>query len=206
MAQTRSVLGVMMIGMVLAIASCESGDQRLAEYARQSVEQQARQNETMARQSEQVVEHSAELAKTAQSLVEQDASARREMIESHARLQSELHGERRRLDSQRQQLHDERKAATAAMIREPVISQAIITTGLILAALVPLLVTAYALRRLPNPGPSDQLLAETLIESFESDHRRLESGDRRLADERAAPRLSGPGADPNSIAPENQAP
>ena len=37
-----------MIGMVLAIASCETGDERLAEYARQSVEQQARQNETMA--------------------------------------------------------------------------------------------------------------------------------------------------------------
>jgi Flp pilus assembly protein TadB len=203
MAQTRFVLAVIVIGMVLAIASCESGDARLAEYARQSVEQQARQNETMARHSEQVVEQSAELAKTAQSLVEQDASARRQMIESHAKLQSELHVERQGLDSQRQELHADRKAVTAAMIREPVIGQAIITAGLILAALLPLLVTAYALRRLPNPGPSDQLLAETLIETFEADHQRLEE-DSALAGSNP-PRIEGPAAGQSSPMTDNPA-
>ena len=48
------------------------------------------------------------------------------------------------------------------------IAQAILVTGLILAALLPLLVTAYALRRLPDPGPSDTLLAETLIENLDA--------------------------------------
>jgi hypothetical protein len=204
MAQTRFIPGVIVIGMILAIASCESGDERLAEHARQSVEQQARQNETMARQSQEVVEQSAELAKTAQSLVEQDASARREMIESHARLQSELHVERQGLDFQRQELHAERKAMTAAMIREPVIGQAVITAGLILAALLPLLVTAYALRCLPNSGPSDQLLADTLIETFEADHRRLEAGNSALAGS-TTPRLEGPAAGQSSPSPDNQA-
>jgi hypothetical protein len=75
------------VAMILTIG-CESHDQRLADFAGQALDQQARQNEEMARQSEQVAEQSTELAKAAHSLVEQDAQARRELIQAQTDLLS----------------------------------------------------------------------------------------------------------------------
>jgi hypothetical protein len=201
--------GGLLLAVLILVTGCESHDEQLAEFAQRAADQQTQQNEAMARQSELVAQQGQEIASAARELVEQDATARREMIEAHAKLQSKLQGERHSIDVQRQELHAERQAAAAAAIREPVIAQAILVSGLILAALLPLLVTAYALRRLPHPGPSDQLLAETLIETFEAEHRRLEGGNPALPDDRAAPRLGGPGAGSEARAagpaPENPA-
>src|SRR4051812_43723003 len=52
---------VTMLTMML-IASCESQDRRLAEYAQRATEQQARQNERMAQQSEAVARQSQEVS------------------------------------------------------------------------------------------------------------------------------------------------
>ena len=168
MAQTKLVgRGLLAVSLILAIG-CESRDERLAEYAKQAMDQQARQNEQMAQQSQAVARQSQELASASKQLVEQDAIARRELLQSHERLEGGLDEQRSTLDHQRQDSQTERQAVAAAAIREPVIAQAIVVVGLILAALLPLLVTAYAIRRLPDPGPSDTLLAETLIENLDA--------------------------------------
>ena len=51
-------------------------------------------------------------------------------------------------------------------MRDPVVAQAVITAGLFLAALLPLLVAVYALRRLPEQRPVDELLGDTLLQSL----------------------------------------
>jgi hypothetical protein len=172
---------------------CESRDQRRADFAGRALDQQAKQNEEMARQSEQVTKQGNELAKAAHSLVEQDAKARRELIQAQTDLQSQFHEERTGLDAQRKELHAEQKAVAASAIREPVIAQTILVVGLLLATLLPLLVTAYAIRRLPDPGPGDTFVAEALIESLNAELRLgASTAPPALPAESEAPRLSGP--------------
>jgi hypothetical protein len=161
---------------IILTIGCESRDERLADFAGQALDQQSRQNEEMARQSQQVAQHSTELAKAAHSLVEQDAQARRELIQAQSELQSQLHVERAGLDIQRQDLQAERKAVAAAAVREPVIAQAILVVGLVLATLLPLLVTAYAIRCLPDPRPSDTFVAEELLEYLDCELRLTSPG------------------------------
>ena len=66
------------------------------------------------------------------------------------------------LDRQRQELHLERSEIAAAAVRDPVIAQSVLNAGLMLAALLPLILTAYAFRRLPEQGPAEELLLESL--------------------------------------------
>ena len=194
MDRTRLARAAMLIVTLILTIGCESRDQRLADFAGQALDQQARQNEEMARQSGQVAEQNTELAKAARKLVEQDAQARRELIQAQADLQSQFHEERTGLDAQRQELHAEQKAVAAAAIREPVIAQAILVVGLVLATLLPLLVAAYALRRLPDPGAGDTFVAEALIESLNSELRlgQSDAPSPALPAGSDAPRLGGP--------------
>jgi len=154
---------------LIGITSCESPDRRLAEYAQRSAEQQARQNERMSQQAESVARQSQELTAAAHELVAQDATARREIMQAQDKLQRQNHVERSVLDRQRAQLELERTAAAAAAVRDPVIAQAIVNSGLIVAAALPLLVTLYALRRLPEQRPVDALLGNSLLEEL-ADH------------------------------------
>jgi hypothetical protein len=153
---------LLMILAAIAVLGCESQDRRIAEFAERAAQQQVQQNERIAQQSETVARQNQELASAAHQLVDQDAAARREMIEAHGQLQQQIFQERSGVDRQREQLNIERKSVLAATIREPVIAQAIVAGALILAALLPLLVTAYAIRRLPEQSAADELLAETL--------------------------------------------
>jgi len=150
------------------MTGCDSSDERLARYAQQATEQQARQNERMAQQSEAVARQSQELASAAHQLVEQDATARRELLDAHDKLQAHQQSERSTLNRQREELDAERKEFAQASIRDPVIARAMITTALALAALLPLLVTVYALRRLPEQSLSDELLADALLNPLTS--------------------------------------
>jgi sensor c-di-GMP phosphodiesterase-like protein len=126
-----TVLPTAAMVMIIAINGCESRDERLADYAQQVVQQQARQNERAADQSQAVARQSHELASAAHQLVDQDAAARREMIEAHGQLQQQIFQERSGVDRQREQLDIERKSVLAASLREPVIAQAIIAGALI---------------------------------------------------------------------------
>jgi hypothetical protein len=163
----RYSVPLMILGAIM-MTGCDSGDERLARYAQQATEQQARQNERMAQQSEAVARQSQELASAAHQLVEQDAAARRELLDAHDKLQAHQQSELSTLNRQRDELDAERKAFAQASIRDPVIAQAMITSALALAALLPLLVTMYALKRLPEQSLSDELLADTLLDPLTS--------------------------------------
>jgi hypothetical protein len=153
---------------LVAIISCESTDRRLAEFAQRATEQQARQNERLAEQSTSIVKQSQEVAAAAHDLVEQDAAARRELLQAHDQWRQQTSAEQANLDQQRRQIDSERKAAAQAAVRDPIVGQAIITVGLALAALLPLVLTAYALCRMPERGVSDRLLDDLLMEELSS--------------------------------------
>ena len=165
------------IALTLAIG-CESRDARLANYAERAREQQVRQNERMAEQSQAVVQHSDRLTSAAQRLVEQDACARRELLQASQQLSQQHHAERAALNRQQAQLVMDRQSAAAAALRQPLVAEAVLTAGLALAVLLPLLVTAYALGKLPDKEPAEQLLVEQLWEE--------------LISERAADHVSAP--------------
>jgi hypothetical protein len=182
---------LLLLAILTLIIGCESGDERLANYAQQSTAQQTRQNDVIAEQSREMARQSQEVTSASQELIQQDAAARRELIQAQRRLQEHIHEERSGVDRQREQVDDERKAVAQASAREPLIAQAILTTGLIGAALLPLIVTAYAIRRLPDQSPASELFAGALLENFLEQR----SGPARQA---PPPSLSGSFAPPHS--------
>jgi len=170
-----SILLMLMIGLT---AGCESKDDRLVSLAEQSVQQQTNQNKEIARQSHELASHSGELAEATHSLVEQDAASRRELIGAQAQFQTHVEMERRHLDQQREQLRSEQMSLAKAQVREPIVAQVIQATGVVLAALLPLIVTAYALGQLPVTAASDEeLLNDALL--------------RELAGQPSVPRAGG---------------
>src|SRR4051794_3725876 len=84
--------------IVLGATSCESTDHRLAEFAQRTNEQQVRQNERLAELATVMVQQSHEVTRPAHDLVEEDAAARRELLEAHQRFQQQTHAERAGLD------------------------------------------------------------------------------------------------------------
>jgi hypothetical protein len=149
---------------MLLLASCESPDERLAAYAQRASDEQARQNHRMAQQSEATTRQNQELIAAAHKLVEQDAAARRELIQAQDSFRRESYDDRKELDRQRAALEADRSAAAKAAVRAPVIAQALISGGLVLAALLPLLVTAYALKRLPEQQVGHELFGGAMLE------------------------------------------
>jgi hypothetical protein len=155
-----------LVALMILVTGCETRDERLANLAQQALDQQAQQNDALARQTLQLSEGNRELATAAQALVEQDALARRELLEAQSQLQTQLQQERSDLDSQRAALHAERSVAAITARRDPVIAQALLASGLIVVTVLPLLVTAYALCRLPDHGASEMLLETALLDDL----------------------------------------
>jgi hypothetical protein len=156
----------LMLMIALSSGGCESEDERLANYAQQATAQQARQNERIADQAQALSRHSQELTAATHDLVEQDATARRELLQAQHAWQQVQQQEEAGLQVQRQQLVAERQAVATAAARDPVIAEAIISAGTIVAALAPLLITIYALYRLPEARPTDEILGEHFLASW----------------------------------------
>lgn len=110
------------------LAGCSSGDGRLAEFAEQSQEQQSAQNQEMARQN-------ARLAEATKSLIEADARTHADMLD----VQQQVQSERQDLNQRNNALAAERQSFLKSQLRAPIIAQAIVTVGALLAAIVPLL-------------------------------------------------------------------
>jgi hypothetical protein len=157
---------LLLLAILIPTLGCDSADTRLANYAQHSTAQQAKQNEAIAEQSRSMASQIQEVTSAARELVQQDAAARRELLEAQQQLQEHTHEERSVVDRQREQVETERKSMARASVREPLIAQAILTTGTLFAALLPLLVTAYAIRRLPDQSPATELFAGALLEDF----------------------------------------
>jgi len=152
--------------MGLIAIGCDR-DSQLAAYAERARQEQARQNERMAEQSATVLRQNEQLAKASQDLVGHDAAARRELLESQAALQAEFQMSAAAIDRQREQLAREREQSRQAALREPLVAEAVSGAALLLAALLPLLIAAYALTRLPPHTPGESwLLAELNQQEF----------------------------------------
>jgi hypothetical protein len=146
--------------LILILSGCESGNQRLVELADAAQREQARQNQHLADQSASLARQSQELATAAHTLVEQDATSRREMLQAQNGMARNLDIDRAELEQERRRLDNERRAAARAVVSDPVIAQAVLTVGLTLAGLLPLLLTGYALRCLPESLPPELWLEE----------------------------------------------
>lgn len=144
-------------------------DERLADFSRQSVEQQAKQNEHIARQSQSVVEESQKLAEASKELVAKDAEARREMVAAQHQLNAQLNDQRVTIDAGRDELEQERQRIAEQRHRDPLIAASIQTVGLIVACLLPLIVCLFVLRQMSRNEPDDAAIAELLACELVSD-------------------------------------
>lgn len=166
--------------MLLTAIGCsrpaDMRDQRLAEFARQSVEQQARQNEEMARQAKAVVEESSQLAEASKELVAHDAEARREMIAAQDRFNTQVDKQRATIDTGRDELEQERRQIAEQRHRDPIVAATIQTVGLIIACLLPLLVCVFVIRQMNRAEPDDAAVAELLVCELTSDQPKLLPG------------------------------
>jgi hypothetical protein len=162
----RTLISAAMLTLLTTIGcgpAPDTPDQRLADFARNSVDQQARQNQAMARQSQAVVEESAKLAQAAQQLVESDAKSRAELIAAQERLTTQLDQQRAAVDSGRDHLETERKQIAQQRHRDPILAASIQTVGLILAALLPLVICIFVLKQMSRSEPDDGAVAELLV-------------------------------------------
>ncbi len=151
-------------------------DQRLAEFARQSMEEQAKQNQYIAEQSQAVVQETQELVEASKELVASDAQARQDLIGAQERLTAQLHEQRGTIDAGRDQLEEERQQIAEQRHRDPLVAAAIQNAGLMIACLLPLIVCIFVIRQLSKPEPDDGAVAELLVSELTSDQPRLLPG------------------------------
>ncbi len=177
MKQTRLTGMILLALALLTVIGCSPApdmrDQRLAEYTERSMQEQSRQNEHIARQSQAVVQESQQLAEAAQQLVQSDAEARAEMIAAQERLTGQLDQQRAAVDAGRDQLEQERQQIAARRHRDPVIAAAITTTGVTLAALLPLLLAGLVIWRLRDEASELETLNQLLVEELAAEQPRL---------------------------------
>ena len=178
----RTNLAMMIAALIglLATVGCDetpdTRDERLAEFAQESMQVQAQQNEHIARQSEAVVKESHQLAEAATKMVESDSQARREIIVAQKESNAQLHQQRTVVDAQRDQLEAERRQIAQQRHRDPLIAAAIQNVGLIIACLLPLIVCIFVIRQMRSQQPDDGAVAELLVREFTSDQPRLLPG------------------------------
>ena len=157
----------MMVLVVAVIAATGTGgcdeNERLADYAQNSVDQQSRQNEQIARQSQEVTQQNRQVAEAARKMVEADARARQELVAAQKSFQAGLQAERAALDQQRGDLEQERQAIARDRYWQPLIAEAIRGIGVLAACLAPLWLCLLVLRNLRCEQPDEAALNEFLI-------------------------------------------
>jgi hypothetical protein len=170
--------------LILTVAGCgETPDERLADLTRQSLEQQARQNDRLMDQSQRLTE-------AAKDLVAADAQARQEFVA----LNRDLQAERASIDRQREDMERERRELAAQRHRDPIIAQAIDTAGVLIACLLPLLVCLALLYVASKRGGDADAMNELLVRELAADRPGLlpAPAARCLADESGSPSPAGP--------------
>ena len=157
----------MFLTLLVMTAGCGDApdlrDQRLAEFARDTMLEQRLQNERMADQSGAVVEESRQLAETAKVLVEHDAQARREIIAAQSELTSQLNQQQAVVDVGRDQLEQDRQHLAERRYWDPIIALTLESTGLAIACLLPLAICFFVIRQMNSQEPDHAAVAELLI-------------------------------------------
>ena len=158
------------LALALAMVGCgespDMRDQRLAEFARQSMAEQQKQNALIADQSKAVVDESYQLAQAAKDLVNLDAQARRELLAAQSDLSSQLAQQQSVVDAKRDELEKERREIAGRRNRDPIIASAIQYTGLILGCLAPLAICAFVIRQMQAQEPDHAAVADLLIQEL----------------------------------------
>ena len=173
----RSVAMFAAVLLLATIGGCgRSPDERLADFARQTMTEQIKQNDRMAEQSQAVVEGSHQLAETAKELVEHDAEARRELIAAQQELTSQLNGQQSAIQTGHQQLEQDRREIAEQRHRDPIIAAVIQDFGLFIACLLPLVVAVFVIRQMQSQEPDHAAVAELLVLELTADEPRLLPG------------------------------
>jgi DNA repair exonuclease SbcCD ATPase subunit len=176
----RAFLIVAVAIFLLVMTSCDEDDERLAQFAAESVRQQAGQNREMSQLNREVAQAHQDLVGLQQNLEEQQVQV------NHQR--DELESERREIAKQRH--------------RDPIIAAAINNVGLVLACLIPLALAGYLLYCLRNQD-DDEAVGELLIQELTTDRPLLlPLAPGPATDER--PSLSDDGPRPSLPQPESQ--
>ena len=144
-------------------------DQRLAEFARETMVEQRLQNERMAEQSGAVVEESRQLAETAKLMVEHDTQARREMIAAHSELTSQLNEQQAVVYAERDQLEQDRQHQAERRYWDPIIALTLESIGMVIASVLPLVICFLVIRQMQSQEPDHAAVAELLIQEFSCD-------------------------------------
>ena len=122
-------------------------DQRLADFARQAMTEQHAQNDRIA-----------------------------DLLSAQQQLNSQLDLQRAEIHAGRDQLEVDRRELAVQRQREPVIAAAVEATGLLLAAILPLLVCICVIRQMSHAEPDHAAVAELLVTELTSLEPRLLSG------------------------------
>ena len=125
---------VTLTAIVVMAIGCSSDSDRVAELASRHATQQSELSRETVKLQTKLVEGTHELVKA-------DAQARREFIELEGRLDQQRAEIARRHDD----LEDERQVIAKQRIRDPIVADAVIAIGSLLACLLPLLVVGYLL-------------------------------------------------------------
>jgi hypothetical protein len=177
MNRPRSVVMCLALLMLGVVGGCgRSADERLAEFAQQSMAEQRKQNDRIADQSQAVVEESHQLAETAKELVEHDAEARRELIVAQQELTSQLNEQQSGIHTGHQQLEHDRREIAEQRHRDPIIAAVIQDFGLFIACLLPLVVAVFVIRQMQSQEPDHAAVAELLVLELTADEPRLLPG------------------------------
>ncbi len=163
--------------LILSVAGCsDSPDERLAEFAQQSMAEQRKQNDRIADQSQAVVAESHQLAETAKELVKSDAEARRELIAAQTAMTSQLNEQQSVIYSGHNQLEQDRRDIASQRHRDPIIATVIQNFGLTVACVLPLVVAVFVIRQMQSQEPDHAAVAEMLVFELTSDEPRLLPG------------------------------
>ena len=148
---------IVLLLMLILIAGCEPppSEERLAQMAEQSVEQQAAQNAEMARLNREV-------AQGTNRLVETDSQARRELLAA----QRDLQRQQEQVGKHRDALETERKDWAVQRQTESVYAPILSALGMTLLALLPLVMCWYLLHGLSRTD--DHQIGDLLIQEIVS--------------------------------------
>ena len=123
------------IAIVVIAIGCQNDSDRVSELATRHATQQAEL-------SRETVKLQAELIEGTHQLVEADAQARRDFLE----LEGKLDVQRAELGRRHDDLEHERREIATQRFRDPIVANAVIAVGTLLACLIPMLLAGYLLR------------------------------------------------------------
>ena len=141
--------------MIVLLTGCEEEDERLTEMARESVRQQAKQNEEMSKLNR-------EIAAGSKRLIESDAKAREDVLG----MQKDLQDQAAEVGHQRDQLETERRGIAAQRLRESIVGPIIANMGPLAVCALVLVFCGLLIYSLRVDKGDDDAVGEVLIEEL----------------------------------------